>query len=56
MIFPRMTALSESLWTPVEQKNLDDFRNRLKKSMLPRYEFWGAHYFKDWEQWTRDKQ
>ncbi|OYY25615.1 MAG: beta-N-acetylhexosaminidase [Bacteroidetes bacterium 24-39-8] len=56
MIFPRMTALSESLWTPAEQKNLDDFRNRLKQNMQPRYDFWGAHYFKQWEQWTRDKQ
>ena len=56
MVFPRMTALSESLWTPVAEKNLDDFRTRLKQNMLPRYKFWGAHYFQQWEQWTRDKQ
>ena len=30
MIFPRICALAESLWTPREQKDLDDFARRLK--------------------------
>lgn len=31
MIFPRLCALSEVVWTPAEKKNWIDFRNRLMK-------------------------
>lgn len=30
MIFPRMCALSEILWSPAEKKDFSDFKNRLK--------------------------
>ncbi|WP_317235878.1 family 20 glycosylhydrolase [Niabella hibiscisoli] len=30
MIFPRVAAISEVLWTPQEQKNWDKFSNRLE--------------------------
>ncbi len=56
MIFPRMTALSEVLWSPREKKNYDDFKRRLKSSIIPRYNFWKIAYFKNFETWTTDKQ
>ncbi len=43
MIFPRLTALSEVLWTPKEKKNLDDFKARLPL-IFQRYKFWGTNY------------
>ena len=55
MVFPRMTALSEVLWTPAAQKDLIDFRKRLDNHMIPRYQYWGAHYFTNYAQWTREK-
>ncbi|MFC6996874.1 beta-N-acetylhexosaminidase [Rufibacter roseus] len=56
MVFPRMTALSETLWTPLEKKDYADFKRRLKQYIIPRYQYWGAGYFKNFEQWTIDKQ
>ena len=44
MIFPRLTALSEVLWSPKEKRNYTSFKKRLKQFMLPRYELWGSHY------------
>ncbi|WP_181305075.1 beta-N-acetylhexosaminidase [Rufibacter sp. XAAS-G3-1] len=52
MVFPRMTALSEVLWTDPKQKNFTDFKRRVHATMLPRYTFWGSAYFKDFERWT----
>ncbi|HEY0067277.1 MAG TPA: family 20 glycosylhydrolase [Flavisolibacter sp.] len=43
MVFPRMSALSEVLWTPKEKKNWQDFERRLPVQ-LKRYELWRAHY------------
>lgn len=43
MIFPRLTALSEVLWTPHEKKNYHDFTKRLPK-VFKRYELWKANY------------
>ncbi|GAA4280459.1 hypothetical protein GCM10022260_08800 [Gaetbulibacter aestuarii] len=45
MLFPRMTALSEVLWTSPDQKNWGDFKWRLKqfKSL---YEAWNINYCK----------
>lgn len=54
MIFPRMTALSESLWSQPEQKNYQDFLNRLKKYIIPRYQYWNSSWFKDFEKWKAD--
>jgi hexosaminidase len=55
MVFPRMTALSESLWTQKEQKDFTDFLRRLQSSIIPRYKFWNSSWFKDYEKWTADK-
>jgi len=46
MLFPRMSALSEVLWSPKEMRNLEDFKARLPV-MIKRYEMWGANYCKD---------
>ena len=46
MILPRMSALSEVLWSPKEMRNLEDFKTRLP-SMVNRYKMWGANYCKD---------
>lgn len=54
MVFPRMTALSESLWTPVSKKNYSDFLRRLKEQIIPRYRYWNSSWFKDFEKWKAD--
>ncbi|MEP6928264.1 MAG: family 20 glycosylhydrolase [Ginsengibacter sp.] len=43
MIFPRMGALSEVLWTKKENKNWNEFEAKLPV-MIKRYELWGANY------------
>lgn len=43
MIFPRLAALSEVLWSPVEKKNWESFSRRLK-NQLNRYEKLGINY------------
>jgi hexosaminidase len=55
MIFPRMSAVSESLWTPLEQKDYADFTRRLKSNIIPRFEHWNSSWFKEFEKWTADK-
>lgn len=55
MIFPRMTAVSESLWTPAGQKDYADFLRRLKYNIIPRYQYWNSSWFPDFEKWTADK-
>ncbi len=55
MIFPRMTAVSESLWSQPEKKDYADFLHRLKSNLIPRYQFWNSSWFKDFEMWTADK-
>lgn len=45
MIFPRLSALSECLWSPQEKKNFGDFERRLPL-LFQRYAFWGASYSK----------
>ena len=54
MIFPRMTALSEVLWTPADQKNYTDFIKRLKENMIPRYKSWNSSWFPGFEKWKAD--
>ena len=44
MIFPRISALSEVLWTPSEQKNETDFKRRIETQKI-RYNMWGVNYF-----------
>ena len=45
MIFPRLTALSEVLWSAKEKKNWVDFERRLQVQ-LKRYDLWKANYSK----------
>lgn len=54
MIFPRMTALSESLWIQQDRKNYSDFLYRLNASALPRYQWWHSSFFKLFTQWKID--
>lgn len=42
-IFPRMSALSEVLWSPKEIKNYPDFERRLVTE-FKRYDLWKANY------------
>jgi hexosaminidase len=44
MVFPRMSALSEVLWSPKERKD-KDFSDELTE-MYKRYQLWGANYYK----------
>lgn len=45
MIFPRLSALSEVLWTNKEVKNYDNFKLRLA-TQTERYKLWKANYYK----------
>jgi hexosaminidase len=45
MIFPRMSALSEVLWSPKSRRDSVDFKKRLSRQ-FKRYELWGASYSK----------
>ncbi|NJO25596.1 MAG: family 20 glycosylhydrolase [Bacteroidia bacterium] len=45
MIFPRLTALSEVLWSPKWKRNWVDFGKRLQ-TQFKRYDLWGAGYSK----------
>jgi hexosaminidase len=44
MIFPRMSALAEVLWSPKEKRNWTDFQKRIAVQKK-RYELWHANYF-----------
>ena len=43
MIFPRLSALSEVLWTPAAAKNWNDFEKRLGVQ-FKRYDLWKVNY------------
>ncbi|MEP6700795.1 MAG: beta-N-acetylhexosaminidase [Bacteroidota bacterium] len=45
MLFPRLSALSEVLWSPKENRNWDDFQKRLM-TQFKRYDLWNANYSK----------
>jgi len=45
MIFPRLAALSETIWSPKDLRNWEDFSNRLK-IQFKRYEALGINYAK----------
>lgn len=45
MLFPRVSALSEVVWSPAQQKDWLDFKKRLP-IQFKRYELWNAHYSK----------
>jgi hexosaminidase len=43
MLFPRLSAFSETVWTPVKKKNWESFERRLTR-IMERYKFWGAGF------------
>lgn len=45
MLFPRMAALSEVVWSSKENRNWESFEKRLM-TQFKRYEKWGANYSK----------
>jgi hexosaminidase len=45
MIFPRMSALSEVLWSPKGSRDFERFSAELP-DLYKRYQLWGANYFK----------
>lgn len=45
MLFPRLSALSEVLWSPKEKRSWKDFETRLQ-SQFRRYDQWQANYSK----------
>ena len=45
MIFPRMSALSEVLWSKKDSKNWNDFEKRLQ-TQFKRYDLWKVNYYK----------
>jgi len=45
MLFPRIAALSEVLWSQKQQKNWSDFEKRLM-TQFKRYDLWKANYSK----------
>jgi hexosaminidase len=45
MLFPRLAALSEVLWTPKEKKSWPDFEKRMV-NQFKRYDLWGVNYSK----------
>lgn len=55
MVFPRMTALSETLWTNPEKKNYQDFLKRVGETAIPRYQYWNSSWFKDYIKWDTSK-
>ncbi len=44
MIFPRLSAISEVLWSPKTSKNWTDFQRRMK-TQYKRYDLWKANYY-----------
>ncbi|MFA8344075.1 MAG: beta-N-acetylhexosaminidase [Rhodothermaceae bacterium] len=45
MVFPRIDAMSEVTWTPVKNKNYEEFKTRLE-TQLERYKLMGINYSK----------
>lgn len=48
MLFPRLSALSEVLWTKKDKKDYSNFKTRLN-TQLARYQEWGINYCKEWD-------
>ncbi|WP_420477502.1 family 20 glycosylhydrolase [Noviherbaspirillum sp. ST9] len=42
-IFPRISALSEVLWSPKQSRDWTDFEPRLR-AQIKRYDLWRVHY------------
>jgi hexosaminidase len=50
MVFPRMAALAEVLWSK-NKLPYDDFKNTVKQTVIPYYKLWNVNYCKVWEEW-----
>lgn len=48
MIFPRVSAISEVLWSPKEKRDWNAFEKKIPQQMK-RYQLWGANYSRDYE-------
>lgn len=48
MLFPRVSALSEVLWTPKDKKSWEGFEKRLP-AQLRRFDLWGTSYSKAYQ-------
>ncbi|WP_281228987.1 beta-N-acetylhexosaminidase [Flavobacterium aquiphilum] len=46
MLFPRLSALSEVLWSSKENKNWIEFQKKIE-TQKKRYDIWGTNYFKE---------
>jgi hexosaminidase len=46
MVFPRMSALSEVVWSPKDSRDFDRFKSELP-DLYKKYELWDASYFKE---------
>lgn len=46
MLFPRLSALSEMVWTPKEARNFGDFSKRLP-AQFKRYDLWKTNYSRE---------
>jgi len=55
MIFPRLAALAETVWSPKELRNWDDFSTRVT-TLFERYEYLGINYAKSAYLVTADTQ
>ncbi|WP_432221036.1 glycoside hydrolase family 20 protein [Flavobacterium sp. TMP13] len=55
MIFPRLAALSETLWSPKESRNWENFSNRIV-TLFSRFDYMGINYAKSAYLVTHDVQ
>ena len=55
MIFPRLAAMSEAVWSPKESKDWIDFSSRVKK-LFKRYDIMGINYAKSVYQITANTE
>ncbi|HEY1024644.1 MAG TPA: beta-N-acetylhexosaminidase [Sphingobacteriaceae bacterium] len=46
MLFPRLSALSEVVWSPKEKRDFEDFKKRLP-AQFQRYDLWKASYSRE---------
>lgn len=44
MMFPRLVALSEVLWSPKDKKDWENFSAKLKENILPRFDLMNINY------------
>jgi hexosaminidase len=42
-VFPRISALAENVWSPVEKKDWDHFAHKML-TQFERYDLWGIRY------------